>query len=348
MGDSLLRPLDPRLYTDPEVFTKEQQKLFDHHWWLVGRDNELSKKGDYVATTLGRFPIFIVRSAYGQMNGFHNVCRHRAGPIVTKEKGNYSGNLLVCQYHGWCYDLQGRLKNAHRLNKHLNHEDYALIPIRVETWNGLVFACVGNQAPALAHWLGEIIDIAKQFPETSVMNPSSIIEKKGRTNWKVYGDNSCEGYHVGLVHKALGSTMNRDEVVLQCHEEDQFIGFDVTYSGSVSDPSRHGKGLWIYKFPGLLVHFSESAFNAERVLPISEGQIDLKRWFWILSENYAAQEDLVESASRVMEEDLRICESVFKNLGAGVYKGGVLSPEDEPGTVFFQRLVRQLHDSVGV
>ncbi|MGB5706155.1 MAG: hypothetical protein WBM41_04945 [Arenicellales bacterium] len=41
-------------------------------------------------------------------------------------------------------------------------------------------------------------------------------------------------------------------------------------------------------------------------------------------------------------------ERVFENLGVGVYTGGVLSPEEEPGTVFSQRLVRQLHESVGV
>jgi len=39
-------------------------------------------------------------------------------------------------------------------------------------------------------------------------------------------------------------------------------------------------------------------------------------------------------------EDAAICEAVQRNLDAGVYNGGVLSPKHEQGVALFQRLVR--------
>lgn len=344
--------LDASLYTDRSVFIKERDFLFTNHWWLIGTAQELRSKGDYIATTLGKFPVFAVRDENGELNGFHNVCRHRAGPIVIDQAGKISGNLLICRYHGWSYSLQGGLINAHRLNQCIDKDANSLFPIQIGEWKGLVFACIGQGVPPLIQWLGELGEIAGRFPGPEHMDSLGTIEKSGNTNWKCYGDNSCEGYHVGLVHKALDSSMEPDAVSIQRYEQGQFIGFDVTYSTSAKDPSRYGKGFWVYKFPGLLLHFSESAFNAESVVPISENRIALKRWFWSYpieqSKSGADPREAVSSASRVMDEDLEICERVFENLSAGIYQKGVLSPQDESGTQYFQHLVRSLHCKIGV
>lgn len=344
--------LDASLYTDRGVFEKERDFLFANYWWLIGTAQDLRSKGDYIATTLGKFPVLVVRDEKGELNGFHNVCRHRAGPIVIDQAGKISGNFLICRYHGWSYSLQGGLINAHRLNQCIDKDANSLFPIRIGEWKGLVFACIGQSVPPLIRWLGEIGEIADRFPGPEHMDPLGTIEKSGTTNWKCYGDNSCEGYHVGLVHKALDSSMEPDAVSIQRYEQGQFIGFDVTYSASAKDPSRYGKGFWVYKFPGLLLHFSESSFNAESVMPIRENRIALKRWFWSFpaeqSKSGAGPREAVSSASRVMDEDLEICERVFENLSAGVFQNGVLSPQDEPGTRYFQQLVCNMHQKIGV
>ncbi len=352
MNEPGSQALDVSFYTDPEVFRIERNRLFTDHWWLVGTAQELSAKGDYIATTLGHFPILMLRDENLELRGFHNVCRHRAGPIVIDRAGRLSGNLLVCRYHGWSYDLQGNLINAHHLNRCINKDANSLFPIQIAEWRGMVFACIGPDVPSLKQWLGEIGEIANRFPNPEHMHPLGTIEKCGTTNWKCYGDNSCEGYHVGLVHRALDSSMEPDAVSIQCYEQGEFIGFDVTYSASAQDPSRLGKGFWIYKFPGLLLHFSESTFNAESVVPISESRIALKRWFWSYpegqSESDADPREAVSSASRVMDEDLDICERVFENLSAGIYQNGILSTQDEPGTRYFQSLVRDFHRKIGI
>ncbi len=41
------------------------------------------------------------------MRAFHNTCRHRGSRICSAEKG--SAARLVCPYHNWSYELEGRL-----------------------------------------------------------------------------------------------------------------------------------------------------------------------------------------------------------------------------------------------
>ena len=212
-------------------------------------------------------------------------------------------------------------------------------------WNGLVFACLDAAAPDLENWLGEIIGIAAGFPTIADMTYHGEIRREGTTNWKAYGDNSCEGYHVKLVHQGLGKTLTNETVEIRPYEKGRFVGFDVTYSPSAADPSRHGKGFWIYKFPGWLLHFSDYAFNMEVVVPLGPRRIRLQRWFWCADELAAQRgttaQEAIDSAEAVMAEDLEICELVQMNLDAGLYECGRLSSSEEVGTIYFQSLVRE-------
>ena len=138
--------------------------------------------------------------------------------------------------------------------------------------------------------------------------------------------------------------MQRESVKIDAYENGHFVGFDVSYE-SGADDSRAGKGFWIYKFPGLLLHFAEFAFNAETVFPIDATTVRLQRWFWSHADK--AREHGIETDSirpnseRVIDEDISICERVQINLESGAYPGGQLSPEQEPGTIYFQQLVRE-------
>lgn len=331
-------------YHDPEVYARERQAIFRRHWWVVAREAQLGAAGAYVTGECAGWPLFVLRGRDGALRGFHNVCRHRAGPLLREGEGRCSA--LSCRYHGWRYDLEGRLKSAPGLDlgRDLDPADFSLHPVRVATWNGLVFACIDAEAPDLADWLGDIVGIADGFPALSDMAFQGEIVKEGATNWKAYGDNSCEGYHVKLVHGDLGQSVPEEQVEIRPYENGAFVGFDVTYRPSEADPSRRGRGFWIYKFPGLLLHFSDYAFNLESVIPTGPRGLRLVRWFWcaeaLAAERGTSARAAIESAEQVMGEDLEICELVQKNLEAGVYQSGRLSPTEEVGTIYFQQLVR--------
>jgi choline monooxygenase len=332
-------------YHEPAVYAREREAIFRRHWWPLAREAEFAAPGAYAAGEIAGWPVFVIRGRDGALRGFHNVCRHRAGPLVRAASGRCAA--LTCGYHGWRYDLDGNLKSAPglTLGRDIDPAAFSLFALRVATWNGLVFACLDEAAPDLAAWLGDIVTVAEGFPAVADMTFEGEIVKDGATNWKAYADNSCEGYHVKLVHSGLGKTVPDEQVEIRPYENGAFVGFDVTYAPSAADPSRHGRGFWIYKFPGLLLHFSDYAFNMESVVPTGPRSVVLRRWFWCAEDLAAARgtsaQAAIDSARQVMGEDLEICERVQKNLEAGVYESGRLSPSHEVGTIYFQELVRE-------
>jgi len=339
----MTRTLEHHYYHDPRIFAYECEQLFRRHWWLVATEAELAANGDYRALRLLHWPLLLTRDQQGELRGFYNLCRHRAGPLV--EDGRGQRRDFVCRYHGWRYACSGELLKTPGFGKGeiANPETMGLLPVRVASWNGMVFVCLDETAPGLLEWLGDIVGIASRFDSTTSMHFDGDVEKTAHCNWKTYGDNSCEGYHVGMVHQALGSSMQRETVKLDCYDDGQFVGFDVSYSGG-ADVSRAGKGFWIYKFPGLLLHFAEYAFNAESVFPLDANTIRLQRWFWSHSQEARARgvdtATIRPNSERVIDEDIAICERVQQNLASGVYPGGQLSPGQEAGTIFFQQQVR--------
>lgn len=334
-------------YHDAEIFSLECERVFRKHWWLIGPASSFPGKGDYRALSLMKWPLVIVRGQDSELRGFYNLCRHRAGPLVPNGTGNC--RQFVCRYHGWRYACSGELLKTPGFDPAEvgDMTSLGLLPVRVDTWNGMVFVCLDPEAAELETWLGDIVDIAAQYDATESMHYDGVVCKQAPVNWKTYGDNSCEGYHVGMVHRALGSSMQRESVKVAGYANGKFVGFDVSYSPG-KDESRAGKGFWIYKFPGLLLHFSDYAFNAESVFPAAADSIELHRWFW--SDPARAEQHGVDPASirlnseQVIAEDLWICELVQRNLASGVYPGGTLSPTQEPGTVYFQQLVREALD----
>jgi choline monooxygenase len=335
--------LEHHYYHQADIFEYECEQIFPRHWWLVATENEFGAGGSYRAIELWHRPLLLVRDHDGELRCFYNLCRHRAGPLVDDERGQCRD--LVCRYHGWRYACSGELLKTPGFgaDEIEDRGSMGLLPVRIDCWNGLVFVCMDDSAPALLDWLGDIPQIAAQYDTTATMDFDGDVVKTARANWKTYGDNSCEGYHVGMVHRALGSSMQRESVSIDCYDNGQFVGFDVSY-GEGADQSRAGKGFWIYKFPGLLLHFAEFAFNAESVIPLDPGNIHLQRWFWSHAEKARLHgvetKSIRPNSERVIDEDIAICERVQANLESGCYPGGQLSAAQEPGTIYFQQQVR--------
>src|SRR5262245_33416245 len=98
-------------YADPQVWTRERAAIFGKTWHFVTHESALPETGSWRAETLAGYPILVLRDESGALRGFHNVCRHRAGPLTEGEEGRCEGQL-VCRYHGWRYALDGRLRLA--------------------------------------------------------------------------------------------------------------------------------------------------------------------------------------------------------------------------------------------
>ncbi|MDH3690041.1 MAG: aromatic ring-hydroxylating dioxygenase subunit alpha [Gammaproteobacteria bacterium] len=329
-------------YHDPEAYQRERKLIFARHWSVLAREQELAEAGQYASGAVAGWPVFVVRGDDGELRAFHNVCRHRAGPVVSGESGRC--DVLRCPYHGWSYGLDGGLKFAPGFEQDdaTTRKTMSLVSIRVATWNGIVFVCLDADVAPLREWLGDIVQIAQGFPSIPSMSFYGGVTNEGDLNWKAYSDNSAEGYHLGCVHKDLSASLVREHTDISAYENGNFVGFRVVYKASSKRPQSNG--FWVYKFPGLLLHFSEYGFNLERITPLGPTRSRMERWFWFPDDGSVDEQDKDEAmlfSNRVMDEDLAICLRVQNNLGAGIYQTGRLSCEREPGTVFFQRLVRE-------
>lgn len=80
------------------MYSLERRAIFSKKWILVSHQLRFTSPGEYVQITEAGFSFFIIKDRQGNINAFHNVCRHRAYPIIEKDSGKAS--VLACRYHG--------------------------------------------------------------------------------------------------------------------------------------------------------------------------------------------------------------------------------------------------------
>jgi nitrite reductase/ring-hydroxylating ferredoxin subunit len=69
----------------------------------------LAEPGAYLSRDAGGTPVVAVRGDDGVVRAFRNVCRHRGAAVVC---GAGRATALACPYHGWTYQLDGRLRGV--------------------------------------------------------------------------------------------------------------------------------------------------------------------------------------------------------------------------------------------
>lgn len=325
----LVETLAAQWYTDPGVFELERTAIFRPAWVAIGCDDDLRQSGDYLAEDIAGTPVFVRRDADGSLRAFHNVCPHRAGPIVRDGCG-HTGNL-TCRYHGWAFASDGRLLSARDFGAPVP-DGICLTSVQVASWRGLVFVCLDPQAPPLEQWLGG-------FPAALADVPLENYRLRRRTvrrvacNWKTYADNFLEGYHVPTVHPA----MNRDADGLRYEVH---LGDDPRWNIHTM-PSRGASffGVFGWFWPCFAFNVVPSGFAIERWLPRGHGEIDLI-FEYLFADDAADVDAIIDASELVADEDADVSAVVQRNLASGVYDSGLLSPKWEQSLVEFHRMVK--------
>ena len=323
--------LPARWYHDASQLARERTAIFGREWQLVGAAAQLAEPRSFLAVELVGHPLVVVRDDDGRLRGFHNVCRHRAGPLV--EDGCGTCSRFVCRYHGWAYALDGTLTNARDFGDDtLDRDDFGLLPVTVATWRGLLFVHLGADPVPLDVWLGGFAEQTAGFPMEELRFGHELHHDL-RANWKTYADNYLEGYHLPLVHPEL--TREVDASRYRITVGDHFVIHDVPpHAGAVN------AGRWIWRYPNLALNLYPDAMNVEQFTPIDAHTCRVTyRYFFA---DASARDEEVERISKViLAEDRDICEAVQRNLEAGHYDTGRLSPRHENGVAAFQRWVTE-------
>ena len=349
--------LPSHLYTEPDTFAAEKERIFVRSWQVVGHRDQVANPGDYFTTELIGEPLLIVRDGGGKLRGFYNVCRHRAGPPA---EGCGSRKLFRCGYHGWTYGLDGSLLSATEIEgvEGFRPEDFALVPVQVEEWFSFIFvnlnvASPGNEARPLRESLGELPKQAEKFHFAGM----KLFERRTydmKCNWKTYVDNYLEGYHLPSVHPGLNRELDYNAYVVEPHAEPpsqyvrQFSPIRGAQPGDTT-PRRYQEAgadlttdyFWI--FPNWMLNCYPDNVSLNIVLPL-EPERSLAIFEWYLPEeehSRAAAKASVEFSDQIQVEDVGICERVQKNLRSRSYSRGRFSVKQEKGVHAFHRMYAQ-------
>ncbi|MBM3549735.1 MAG: Rieske 2Fe-2S domain-containing protein [Alphaproteobacteria bacterium] len=321
-------------YSDPALWQKERRSIYGASWNLIARADQLASAGSYVAHVVAGWPVFVLRGRDGQLRAFHNVCRHRAAPIV--EDGAGRADVLRCRYHGWVYDQDGGLRKTPGFGADIDFAELGLIPVRVESWRGLVFVCLDEMTPPLAQWLGSLTERAQGYPLERMRFHEVLVIDLG-VNWKTYGDNYAEGYHVPTIHPALNRAIRMDTYEVECAVAE---GVQVHRAAAAGGGT---SGLWLWKFPGLLLNIYDWGMRIVRLEPLDHARSQLVYWYMFTDDSPATRtkrDDMMNWSLTIVQEDKQICREVQRNLDAGIYDRGRLSPVLETGVIQFQDWVR--------
>ena len=330
--------LPARDYCDPVLFERERQEIFARNWMLFTWSARLASPGDYVSGTTAGFPVFAIRDDDGRIRAFHNVCRHRGAQLLTKAAGQ-CGKLVVCPYHSWSYRLDGRLQKAADFGGDLRFdpEAWGLYAFEAEEWRGLVFLRLRSGGPSLIDWLGPIHDMAASYPLEQQLYFTSK-DRDCAVDWKTYGENYLECYHCRVMHPGLCASMDIDAYRIDTYAADKLF--------HLHSPKREGgltRGLYFYRFPFLMLNLYDWGSSIATIEPIGAGRIRHINWYFFTDVSAEKADENARNAAwsaQIVTEDLDIITGVQRNLEAGIYTRGPLSPKHEGAVKAFQDMVR--------
>ncbi|KAE8140198.1 Rieske [2Fe-2S] iron-sulfur domain-containing protein [Aspergillus pseudotamarii] len=303
-------------YTSPEMWELERRAIFSRKWMLITHKMRLPSTGDYLVYDIAGYPFILVRDKDGNFNAFHNVCRHRAFPVVTEGEGK--ARIFACKYHGWSYGLNGKLAKApgYQDLDGFDKSKNGLFQIHVHVdSNGFIWANLDAKEQPEIEWEDDFskVDLQDHFSGINwdEYNFDHTWEMEGEYNWKILADNYNECYHA-----------------------DGKDNSSIDYANST--PEQIARGLRTastYYFPNASMTVFPHFFFMQRFVPTSATKCTMR--FEVYRNKNSSDKDfelISQTYKRIMSEDKDLCTNAQKNL----------SDHTEKGSLNLQMVVREL------
>lgn len=332
-------------YVDPELAKLERNAIFDASWQYVGHISRLSEPGCQLLAEVAGEPILVVRGKDSVIRGFYNVCRHRGGPLATEDG---CSSMLRCKYHGWTYTLEGQLRGVPDFDRVelFDKKDFGLIPVRVQEWEGLLFATISEPMIGLEEILAGVRERLHFGLRTLRFDRREEYEVK--CNWKTYMDNYLEGYHVPIVHPELLKLYDFNKYTTETYgwyslQHSPLDDGEALYSAAAIRPEAR-EALYYAIFPNLMLNILPGRLQTNFVLPQGPERCKVIFEYYYEDVESAAAKHRIEADQRfshaVQLEDIEICELVQRGLRSRAYHRGRFSVTRENAVYHFQSLLR--------
>ena len=189
-------------YHDPAILAYELESWYADGWVCVGREEDIPLSGSYLLVKLCGEDLIVVRDKDLTVRGFFNFCRHRGSTLLEEPTGRVP--RIQCPYHAWVYGLDGKLSQPRHteLLEGFDLDEYGLVPVALDTWQGFVFVNISGEAGPLAASLGDMPDYFGRY-DLAGLRRAAVIDYDVKANWKAIVENYSECYHCPGVHPQL-------------------------------------------------------------------------------------------------------------------------------------------------
>ncbi len=337
--------IPPLLYRSDEVHALELDRIFAKEWLCPGLAADIPNAGDYITFSIGDQPVFTMRGRDGVVRSFSNVCLHRMMPLA--EGRGACGNKLVCPYHAWTYDTEGKVIGAGHMGGRdpaFDKKQFRLPELRTEIWEGWIYVTLNPQAPRVADLLAPLLPVVERYAMPGYI-PVVHQDHVWKTNWKLLNENFMEGYHLPVAHKAtVGAWFPVEDTEFPDEAYDAF-----TYQTFTKDENaRYGRahesntrleGKWRHTsilptvFPTHMYVLAPDHLWYLSLRPRGVGEVHVRFGVALAPEAHAALgagrdawvTELVDFFDRVNAEDKVVVEGIFQGSKAPLASRGPLS-----------------------
>jgi Rieske 2Fe-2S family protein len=351
MTASIIPTLPGHYYTDPEIFAREQQHLFEKMWFCVARAAELDKPGAFRTVDVGRESILVTRARDESIRAFFNVCRHRGAKLRTEASGQE--RAFQCPYHAWTYDLQGKLIAAPNLTKmpDIGRTEYGLVGVHVREWLGYVWVCLAENPPSFEEdVIGEVVgrlgDVESiEHYDIDNLSVGKRIVYDVKANWKLIIENFMECYHCATIHPELTEVLPE---FADGYAAQYYVGHGAEFGEEVkgftidgSEGLDHIPGVTegqdrryyaITVRPQVFVNLVPDHVIVHRMFPMAADRTIVECDWLYMPHVVESGRDVghsVELFHRVNQQDFDACERCQPAMSSRTYRdGGVLVPSE--------------------
>jgi phenylpropionate dioxygenase-like ring-hydroxylating dioxygenase large terminal subunit len=214
------------LYTDAEYHAVELDRVIRPSWQIVCHAGEIAQPGDWRTIEYLGESIVVVRGDDGAVRAFHNVCRHRAMRLVQGAAG--CTRKLVCPYHAWTYELDGRLTGVPMRRDYpaLDMETTKLVPVELDSWRGFLFVRLEDDGgPSVAAMMAPYDHEIAPYRFEDVRPLAPVRQRERQVNWKNVGDNYSDNLHIPVAHDGLSRLFGRSYAIEAQPYVDKMSGY---------------------------------------------------------------------------------------------------------------------------
>ncbi len=336
------------VYNDPEFLSLEVARILRPSWQIVCHESDMASHGDWRTLDYLGESVIAIRGDDGRVRAFTNVCRHRAMRLVEGTAG--CAKKLVCPYHAWTYDIDGRLTGVPMKGDYpaLKLEENGLIAVDLEIWRGFIFVRLEDAGfPSVAAMMAPYETEIAPYKFAEMRRIGEVRTRPRAVNWKQIGDNYSDNLHIPVAHDGLTRIVGKSYRIEAQPWVDRMKGdlvdrasgnfwerFYQAHLPRMDHLPEEGQRRWLYYklWPNMAFDIYADQIDFMQWLPTGPTTCDLREMVYALPDN-SREMSLVRYANGrinrvVNKEDTWLIERVQQGMASKTYTAGPIGSSE--------------------